>query len=220
MIRHTAFYFIALVIVLTACASIKYADDAAFTASAWGNSPEFPVWVNGKLCVDTDGIPGMCSKRVKANEPLTYRLEARPYAYTLRVACPKEMGESFGVDVEAGKPFDHTITPDKYPTARSFVCIGEIFPQDRGEPISAKWEFRAKVVDPNYTMRETPYIAKKGKRSFLIAGQYARSVDVYDQGEWKHHDRAPVVEIKGDPEKVLAFSESFVMRFNSYGVRP
>lgn len=199
------------------CASLKYSDDVGFLVSAQADSPEFPVFINGKICKDTDGIPGLCSKRIRSNEPLVIKMDPRPYAYTIRMACTKELGESQAFAVPKNAPFEHAIAPEKFSSLKSFICIGEIFPDDRDLPISAKWEFRAKVEDRIYAQRETPYIRAKGKKNYLVLGQYAKFSNVFDEGQWKAYKEKTIVEIKGDPAKVVAYSESFNCRFNSIG---
>jgi hypothetical protein len=208
---------IAFVAIFLACTTIPYSDDSGFLVSAQADSPEFPVFINGKICKDTDGIPGLCSKRVKSDEPVTFRMDPRPYSYTLQLACTKDLGVSQSFSVEKGQEFSFVITPDKFSTLRSFICIGEVLPGDRDFPVSAKWETRIKVVDQAYVQRETAYFMTKKKRTFLILGEHAETSMVFDQGEWKEYKKKTAVEIKGDPTKVQAFSESHNMRFNSVG---
>lgn len=200
-----------------ACSTLKYSDDRVFLVSAQADSPEFPVFVNGKICKDTDGIPGLCSKRIKSNEPLEIRMDPRPYSYTLKLNCTRELGESQTFPVPSGLEFKHAITPEKFAALSSFICIGEVLPDDRDLPVSAKWEFRAKIVDRAYNAREEIVLIKKHGRQFLVLGQHAKFSSVFDEGEWKTYKEKTVVEIKGDPAHVLAYSESFNMRFNTRG---
>jgi len=220
IIRRTlSFSFILAFMLLVACASFKYQDDFSFGVSAQADSPEFPVYINGKMCLDTDNIPGLCSKRISSNEALIIRLDARTYSYSLQLACTRELNESQSFHVESGKSFEYAIKPEKFTNLKSFTCIGEVFPDDRSQPLSAKWEVRVKVVDKDYVNRETAYFRSEKGRRFLVMGAHARTVNVQDEGVWHTYIESPVIEIKGDSEKVMAFSESHNMRFNSIGFK-
>lgn len=210
-------FYSLFVFLLFACTTIKYSDDSGFLVSAQADSPEFPVYLNGKICKDTDGIPGLCTKRLRSNEPLVIRMDARPYSYKLQLACSKDIGVSQSFAVEKDQPFEFTIKPEQFAVMMSFICVGEVMPDDRELPVSAKWKLFASIVDQAYVQRETAYITKKGGRNFLIMGQHARSVNVFDEGKWKTYKEKPVIEISGDPAKVIAYSESFNMRFNALG---
>lgn len=206
-----------LVGILAACSTLSYVDDSDFLVSAQADSPEFPVYINGKICKDTDGIPGLCSKRIRSNEALTLHMDARPYSYVLQLACTKELGESQSFSIQKDMPFEHSIKPENFSRVKSFICIGEVLPDDREMPISAKWEIRAKIVDQAYVRRETPYFKTDKGKTFLIMGQHAKFSSVFDQGAWKAFKEKTVIEIKGKPENVIGYSESFNARFNSIG---
>jgi hypothetical protein len=210
------FNLVILVLILVACTTIKYQDDTGYLNSAQAESPEFPVYLNGKVCKDTDNQPGLCSKKIQSNSILSIEIPALPYSYKLDLACTKSLDESKIYDVEANTKFIRLIPPEKFASVKSFICIGEIFPKDRPEQISALWEVRVKISDKAYTPRESIYLTKKHGFVFLVMGEYARSILVYDQGQWRHYSKTAVVRIKGDPSKVRAYSESYQMRFNFF----
>jgi hypothetical protein len=203
---------------LASCTTLKYQDDLGFLVSAQAESPEFPVYFNSKLCRDTDLVPGLCSKRIRSTDTLKIELPGRSYGYRLDLTCSQALGESQSFNVQAGKSFTHEITPDKFAKLKSFICMGEVFPTDRPQPMSAQWEVRVKVVDAAYTPREAAYITHDKGKTYLVLGSHAREAWVWDEGAWRHYDKTTVVEIKGDEHAVAAYSESYQMRFNAYGL--
>lgn len=215
--KAVTFLVLTLLAVLVACTTMKYQADTSFLVSAQADSPEFPIFLNGKVCKDTDGIPGMCSKRIKSNEHLVLSIDPRPYSYTLKLACSPELGIDQSIPVQKGAPLSFDLGPEALARVVSFVCRGRVVPDDREEPVAGLWQFMVTIVDKNYQPREVAYIAKQGKASYLILGQHAKYARVYDKG-WKEYSEQPLIEIKGDPAKVMAYSESHMMRFNSVGL--
>src|SRR5574343_458180 len=120
------------------CESIKYKDAVGFLSSAQANSPEQFVLVNGKPCIDMDGIPGLCAKRIASNQTISFKFERQQYAYRVSIKCTAETGVNASWDVRQGEAFEYKITPDKFSPLRLFTCIGDIFPGDRSDPISSK----------------------------------------------------------------------------------
>lgn len=222
IMRKFAFVLIWLMCLSLACnTTIKYKDDVGFLVSAQANSPEFPIYIQNKLCRDMDGNLGACTKRIKSNESVNIKFDPQPYAYTIHLYCSKDTNINFSQDVKAGDTFNYSIQPSQFNTLRSFTCVGEIFPLDRVRPVSAKFEVRFIVFDEIYTNREQAYLVqdKKG-RNWLVLGQYAKNSRVYDclknKCEWKDYLEETIVRVYS-PEKVLAYSQSYAMRYNLFG---
>lgn len=205
---------------LSRCVSVRYADDTAFLNSAQANSPEFPASINGRTCSDMDGVAGLCSKRVRSNVDLEIILAPMPYAYTADVRCTKELGVSGSFTVLADTAFKFKIPASAYSLlpvgVNSFICVGKILPMDRPEPIAAAFKVFATVTDALYTERETLQLVTRGKKTYLVPGQYARIVKIRDGGTWKTYREKTVYEVK-DSKNLAAFSESYQMRYNTYG---
>lgn len=197
---------------LVACSSLPYQDDIGFLVSAQANSPEFPVYLNGTICKDMDGNPGLCSKRIKSTDTLKFSFDPQVYAYDLTIACTNPISVAGG-SVGANQGFEISITPDQMQGLKSFVCIGEVFPQDRTQPLSAKFEIRIVVADVNYVARERITTTTQNGDTYLVLGQYARSAWVFDGEKWSLHTKDTMVKLK-DPAKAKAYSESYNMRFN------
>jgi hypothetical protein len=200
----------ALALLFTACMSLPYKDDTGFLVSAQADSPEFPVYVNGTLCKDLDNNPGLCSKRLKSNEALAFHFDPQTYAYDLTIACTSPLTVPAST-VPSGVPFDLTISPTDFPPGDSFICIGEVLPQDRPQPLSAKWEVRVVIFDSAYEARESIFYSKP----YLVLGTYARSSWVFDGSKWKQYKSKTYVKVD-DPTKVQAYSESYAERFNFF----
>lgn len=183
--------------------------------SAQADSPEFVVYVNGKLCKDTDGIPGLCSKRIRSNEDVLLHFDPLPYAWHMTLDCGN-VGPFPPIQEVANAAHEILITRAQFVSFKSFTCIGEIFPEDRPQPLSAKWELRAKIVDAQYEAREQITEETKDGRTYLVLGQFARSAWVFDEGKWSKHWKDTIVEIKGNPHHVQAWSESYQMRVNTF----
>lgn len=207
--------WIVLALALSACA-LQYKDDLGFLVSAQANSPEFPVYVNGRLCADTEGKPGACTKRIRSTESITLRLDAQPYDYLMTVNCASQMPPVPPITVPAGHAHTIEIKPQDFSQYKNFTCTGEVSPQDRKPPLSAEWEAHFIVVDVQYVEREQTYVQKQGDKNYLVLGQHARTSWVFDDGEWHQHRKATVVRLKSDPGKVKAYSESYAARFNYY----
>lgn len=203
------------------CASLPYeSDQSGFLVSAQANSSEFPVYLNGKLCIDMEGQAGLCSKRLRSNEDLTFRFDPQEYSYLLTLNCSTGLPPVAPATVPAKQGFTLKIRQADISAAgfRRFTCIGEINPQDRGEPVSAKFTVSVAVYDVAYLQREAMgFTTKKGK-TYLVTGKYARQAWVFDQGKWTRHRETTLVQIKGPIHEVRAYSESYVMRFNFWNM--
>jgi hypothetical protein len=164
-----------------------------------------------------DGNPGLCSKRIRSGDTLALRFDPQPYAYDLAVSCSRPM-QVPGASIPKDQPFELRIEPAQMAGLLSFVCIGEIFPQDRDQQVSSKWEVRIVVTDKAYVSREAITPIEKDGKHYLVLGQYARSAWVFDGKRWKHHSKDTVVEVP-DPSRAQAVSESLAMRYNYWNWR-
>jgi hypothetical protein len=210
--------FAVMGLILVACSTLPYQDDTGFLVSAQANSPEFPVYIGGSVCKDMDGNPGLCSKRIKSTDDVKIHFDAQSYSYNLTVSCTNPIVVP-SVSVAENQAYDLVIPNAEFsgPGLLSFVCIGEVFPQDRTQPLSAKFEVRIVVTDASYQAREAVYIAKDtGGGNTLVLGEYARDAWVFDNGKWSKHSKDTQVSIKGDPTQVQAYSGSYQMRFNYF----
>jgi hypothetical protein len=177
---------------------VEYMSDAAFMPPAAAGSPEQPVAVNGRACLDTDGNPGLCSARVRAGTRLELSLPGRPYAYQLVLTCSAALKADAEYSVPAGQPFAVALETSGLPAdVKSFICIGEAHPQDRKDEVSSRFEVRAKVVDKAYEGAEVPRLRRDGGDWFVDTGKYALHVHVLDGGVWTYHYRASSVKVTG-----------------------
>lgn len=196
--------------VLTSCQSINYEADFGFLNSAQANSMEYFTLVNGSPCKDMDGKIGLCAKRIKSDQALQFKMDAKEYSYRFNLTCTSSLNADFSIDVEKGKVYEFSIPSDKFSNVRSFTCIGEIFPHDRDQEVSANWSVRVIVVDSEYLERELVYKTTRKGKEFLVFGKHARYVTV----NGKRYEKKPMVEYKGGP----GYSESERMRFNYWGL--
>lgn len=199
--------FFILILLACACESLKYKSDLGFLNSAQANSPEYLVKINGSYCKDMDGHIGLCAKRIKSNEKIIFVLDKRPYSYRLNVNCSSLVDFKLSVDVLENSPFEFEISPDKFPEIKSFTCIGEVFPQDRKEEVSAFWHTRFIVYDKKYQARESIYV----QDDLVVLGQHAKHSVLNDD---KFISKKATYNFKGVKR---AFSESELMRMNYYG---
>lgn len=197
-------------LVFSSCQSLKYQADNAFLNSAQANSMEYFVRVNRKPCRDIDDKYGLCAKRIASNETLTFSMDQRPYAYRFELKCSSSVDTDFAIDIEAYKPFSFKIEPEQFEGVKSFTCIGEIFPHDRDQEVSATWSVRVVVYDHEYLEREIIYKKRERGRNFLVMGVHAKYVSI----NGKSYKRKPVVKVKS--KRIFAYSESERMRFNYF----
>ncbi len=199
---------------LASCNSLPYKDDVGFLVSAQANSPEFPVYINGKLCTDMEGFVGLCSKRIRSTEDVTFKFDPQSYPYLLTVSCTQGVTPVPPATVPAGDRFTFTIKAEDFSQFRSFTCIGEVGPQDRSPPISAKFRVTFVVVDSEYVQRERIYLKKDGKKNYVVLGQHAKDSWVKDSNGWHRFKKMTFVQVFGDPSNVKAYSQSYAMRMN------
>jgi len=210
-----SFFLFASFMILTGskCSSIPYQDDAGFLNSAQANSLEFLVTIDNVTCKDAEGFVGACTKRVRSNHDPILRHEAKPYSYTIDIRCTEGTGIGFSMDVPADTKWEYAIPFEKFADFLSFSCTGEIFPGDRENSVSAKWQIRFIVYDAIYKERELMYVNDEG---FLILGKFSKYARVCQDGKCKDYEEKTCVKV--DPKKkIVASSESEVLRYNYYG---
>lgn len=194
------------ILIIISCSSINYKPDTGFLNSAQANSLEYLVRVNGTICKDMDNNIGLCAKKLASDEKLNFSMDARGYAYRFNLRCTRAIDSDFSIDVERDQPLKFSIEPLRFHEVKSFTCIGEIFPHDRDQEISANWSLRVVVYDENYLPREIIY--RRGDH--IVFGQHARYVNL----NGKRYKKKPVIKFK---EKIyFAYSESERMRLNYY----
>lgn len=196
------------------CSSIKYEDDIGFLNSAQANAMEFYVSVDSIPCKDVEGNIGACTKRIKSDQDPILRHLPKPYAYTIDVRCTEGTGIGFSMDIEEGAAWEYAIPHSAFIDFRSFTCTGEIFPHDRDNALSARWQIRFIVFDTDYKERESIYIDDDGN---IILGRYAKYARVCEDGDCKNYKERTVVKVDTGKE-IVAFSESEVVRFNYFGL--
>ena len=195
-----------LIVMALGCNQLKYKADTKFLNSSNANAFEFPIYVNGKMCLDLDRNPGLCILHHNKGEILILSIDSRPYSYTLDLVCPN-LGYQERFQVPKRKKFTVKFDQGAILEARSMVCVGEIFPSDR-ELISAKFSVIVKLVDSAYIKRNKIFLYPND--SLLIVGENA----LYTTIDGKTRRKKTIVKVKGD-QKV--YSESYNMRFNAYG---
>ena len=194
---------------MSSCSSIPYKDDVSFLNSSQSGSYEYPAYVAGKVCKDMDGNIGACVKQVSGNKAVNFVIDPQSYSYTLQFKCSK-IGVSWDKDVPAGQRFPWSLPPESFSKEVSFTCEGEVFPHDRPNSDSAKFQIRILVVDPSYNKREVIHVVE----GYLVLGQYAKFSRVcYSNQTCKRYKKETAVKEKG---VVFAYSESERMRFNQW----
>lgn len=199
--------FFVVMISACACKGINYRPDVGFLNSAQANSPEYLVKINGSFCKDMDGSIGLCAKRIKSESDISFKLDPRPYSYRLNVNCTSTVNFHLSVDVEKDLSYSFKIPASAYDGLLSFTCVGEVFPSDREESVSAFWHTRFVVIDKNYQEREQIY----QRDEYLILGQNAKHSLINEEIQVKNKAAFKV------KNPVKAYSESQLMRFNYWG---
>jgi len=212
-----SFLFLLLALISSGCQSrseIKYMDDSAFLSPTSANSPEAFVSVNNFPCVDVEGIPGLCSIRIKQNQSLKISLSGKPYPYQLSLVCSENVKVNQEFSLPAKEKFSFEISSQNFKSMKSFICIGEIYPQDRPEEVSSKFEIRVKILDENYETGEQIRLEKQSDGYYLNFGKYAKYVHVYDQGKWYFYSKSPSVKVSS-PD-VFAIAETQTCRYSFF----
>ena len=211
--------YILFVFFLVGCVHrLEYKPDLGFLVSAIAESPEVPVMIDGYNCEDMSGRTGLCSLRIKSFRDLVFQFYPRQYPYRLHLVCSNKVGFEESYDVERDKDFHVTINHKKYDQLDSFICVGEIFPRDRPDKVSGKFEVRVKVITPQYTEREKMRLEKDGSEYFLVLGEHALYSRIYDNGKWKSYYKTVRLQVH-DTDSLQAVSESHSFRVNKYPMR-
>jgi hypothetical protein len=198
----------------TGTRDISYIDDSAFLKPTLGNSPEHPLLLNGKGCLDIDGIPGLCSLRIKSDSDLEITLNGRDYSYQLELSCSAHVATNLQISVPGQQIQKINIPSERFKDSKSFICIGGIYPQDRPDEVSSKFEFRVKVISPDYESREEIQIYLEDNQWFAAPGKYALHTYIYDNNQWKYYYKATSVKVTSP--NILVLSESRLCRYNFY----
>lgn len=211
-------YYVILILLFISCSSPRYKEDYGYLNSSQANSPEYPVYINNRLCLDLDKRPGLCAVRIRSDRSIEIKIDPQLYSYRLQLVCSKgtEIDKSF--DVKEQTDFAYTIDNSSFSKLRSFTCIGEVFPTDRLESVSAKFEIRFIVYDGNYISREAMYFLKTGDSSVVNIGGYSRTAIVYyynyklKKYRLMQINKEDIITIPSD--RFYLYSESSNMRFN------
>lgn len=205
-----------LLLLLTGCAAkIQYLDDPGYVSSGQSNSPEYPVVVNGYLCKDITGNPGLCSLRVKSKRDVVVQLFEQQYDYRLAITCSRELEADFTVDVKKNSQYNFILAHEKFEHLKSFICVGDVFPLDRLDKVEMKFEFRVKVVPDNYQARENFKLYRKGSKLVAQPGIHALYTNLHFDNEWHHYSKQTEIEVPH--EDIWGWSESYQGRLNFYG---
>jgi len=150
-------FLLVFVVMLAGCRDLPYKPDSGYLPSAVGNSAEWPVWVQGKVCKDLDGTVGFCAVRVQAGRDIRIQTMAQQYAYTARLSCTTEvMPYPVEVTLPAGSGYTFTVPASSFINARYFNCTVLITPRDREEPVSSFSRMSLLVVAKSYVALGTP----------------------------------------------------------------
>lgn len=206
MLSRSILLLAAVALSVSSCKELEYEADSGFLNSAQANSMEYLAVINGKVCKDLDGLVGLCAKRIASNEDLNFSFDSRPYSYRLDIRCTSTINSDFAVDVLKDKPYSFKIPFSKFATERSFTCIGEVFPQDRAQEVSATFSIRVIVKDAAYRAREEIY----QEQGYVVLGKNA----LYAKIDSRNYEKNTVVKMK---KFTKAYSESERMRFNYVG---
>jgi hypothetical protein len=206
-----------MLLMLSGCRSgaIKYENDIGFLNSAQANSMEFPIKIKGKVCLDLEGITGLCSTRIDSNQDFTMSIDPQSYSYRYKLTCSREINADQSSDVMANVPMKIIVPKANIVGIKSFICIGEIFPADRPQELSAKWEVRVKVQDVKYQKRESIYETTSGKDKIMVIGRNALYTRVCYAEECRSYTKQTSIK-KEDKVGLSIYSESYNMRYNFY----
>ena len=212
-----------LVLLFSACSCkpIEYVDDLgeAFIPSGIAGTPQYIAKINDKFCLDADGQPGGCYVKYPWDKPTVISIMGQPYAYKLKLTCSEwitinpgvEQPSQMAFDVEANSPQVVIIPVSGYNNEVAFTCIGRIYPRDRPEPMSAFFEFRARLFDPAFRQREAIYF-KDGVQTF---GEHALYTKILNDEAWE--DLRPKTTQIRTKQPFMSYSESYSMGVNTYG---
>ena len=214
------FTFMPLILLLMSasnCSGLQYKSDGGLMAPFQAQVMEFPVKVNGNICKDMSGSIGACTLMLSHRNDLKIEIMPQAYAYNVQIACSSSVNFEYSADVPIGTSHVVEITDAIYADVDHFICIGKMTPEDR-DFISSRWEMRIRLSDENYVRRVNIFIFEDNDKLFISVGKHAKYSWIYDKENWKLHWKQPIIEIKGDRNKLQAYSESEIMRFNFFNM--
>lgn len=195
--------------------SCKYEDDFSFVSDSRAGLFSEEVYINNFLCQDMSKTVGACTLQIASNAPLTYRIAPRPYAYRLTLVCSSKINFQLSREVKEMELLEFQIPNDKFDTQSSFTCIGEVFPQDRDEAVSIKFETRIKIHKPNLILLDKPFIQNKDGKDYIVFGKYALHGRVCSKIKCGWIKKKPYIEVPF-PNIISIRSESASGRTNYY----
>jgi len=202
-----------LVLVLlsfASCKQLKYVADINFDPSAYANSPEYPVQINGKWCVDGSGMGGFCVVRQPEKKDMLIRILPQLYGYRIRVQCSTATGIDITLDVLPEKELIITLQKEKFNEFNVISCVGNIYPSDRPEPIAAMFELRARIIRDDYTPKANIYWDK----GYQVFGSDSYISTFFLDDQWTQKKEMTYMKTE---KPLFGISESYKMRFNYYG---
>jgi len=153
--------------------SCEYEDDFSFMSDARGNFFSEEVYLNNDLCRDMSNTTGACTLQIPSTGALKYLVAARPYGYRITFVCSKKINFEFSRQVSEMETLEFEIPDKHFKNEQSFTCIGEIFPEDRKEAVSAKFETRIKVFNPHLIKMDKPVSRVEDNKKYIVLGKYS-----------------------------------------------
>lgn len=197
------------------CKSLKYQADIGdmIIPSGYAQSPEFPISVNGKPCKDVDNIMGFCTIRVKSNQNLRITLANRPYDYRLKIKTSTNITfATISKEVLKNTNEEIIIPFDTYNGQNVFNIQGEVFPNDRPEPISAMFDIRVRIIREDYLASTNPYLDIE-KNVFVFGLNALHSDMKFSNNLWEYNNKKVYIENK---KPCFVITETERMRFAYY----
>lgn len=206
--------FSIMLMLITSC---EYKADLGFLNSAQANYPDYLAQINGKFCVDMDGISGLCGKRIATNQDLIFKLQPKPYQYRIQFICSSKINADFSTTVNKDEEFSWKLESEVFNQQKSFTCISEIFPLDREEEVSSKFEVRVKVYDEEYIPMDKIRSSKKNGKTALTFGKHAKFTKVCVDNECRDYKQKTYIKINPEKEYFI-WTESELMRNSYFGI--
>jgi hypothetical protein len=174
---------VSILLLSTFLVSCEYEDDFQFMSDARGNLFSEEVYLNNDLCRDMSNTTGACTLQIPSTAPLKYLIAARPYSYRLTLVCSKKISFELTRQVKEMEVLEFAIPNSNFENETSFTCIGEIFPEDRIQAVSAKFETRIKVFNPNLIRLDKPSVRSENNKKYIVLGKYSLHARICDLEE-------------------------------------
>lgn len=184
-------FFLVLILGCRTVAPLKYIPDLHYVSPAAANSPELLVLLNGVVCADLSGAPGLCALRAVEGSTINLQIPGQAYAYDLSLVCSDSTGFTQKLSSLSENILSIPLAVPSLAVTKSFTCIGELFPSDRPQPISSRFEFRVKIVAADYQALERPHY----QDGFLVLGSHSLHAYVQDSGVWQYYHKVPDVKV-------------------------